>query len=308
MLAPTCFGITLPPSGSVPSAFWEKLNWGVFNTILWMGVLCLVTWCSRMHVMKPTWCTIYFQFIRHYTSTCFGLASCPSSGGSNVYKWQLILVSRTSATDTRLTRTVAYIHRYLLMMGYQQAQNMQRCSEWLKLQINGASGWFHYTHACCLWIPLRTKSTIRKDCVQRRKLSCWVQKITTYFMKKCSESCDPKTDNPFKPYETTPKTHHIVITAMTTSSSSLCSAATCSRFWLAQPLSSTVLSCATFLQLRTFILQWNLSKLITDGSWKSGQLTQVYPKIGNFWPYSCFISYLIYSQSSISVVLNFYSV
>jgi hypothetical protein len=27
-MAPTCFGITLPSSGSVLSAFWEMLNWG----------------------------------------------------------------------------------------------------------------------------------------------------------------------------------------------------------------------------------------------------------------------------------------
>jgi hypothetical protein len=39
MVAPTCFGITLTSSGSVPSAFWEKLNWGVVDRILWMGVL-----------------------------------------------------------------------------------------------------------------------------------------------------------------------------------------------------------------------------------------------------------------------------
>jgi hypothetical protein len=45
MVAPTCFGITLPSSGSVPSAFWEMLNWGSVDRILWMGVLCLVTWC-----------------------------------------------------------------------------------------------------------------------------------------------------------------------------------------------------------------------------------------------------------------------
>jgi hypothetical protein len=42
---PTCFGITLPSSGSVSSAFWEMLNWGAVDGILWMGVLCLVTWC-----------------------------------------------------------------------------------------------------------------------------------------------------------------------------------------------------------------------------------------------------------------------
>jgi hypothetical protein len=39
MVAPTCFGITLPSSGSVPSAFWEMLNWGSFDRILWLGVL-----------------------------------------------------------------------------------------------------------------------------------------------------------------------------------------------------------------------------------------------------------------------------
>jgi hypothetical protein len=40
MVAPTCFDITLPSSGIVPSAFWEKLNWGAVDIILWMGVLC----------------------------------------------------------------------------------------------------------------------------------------------------------------------------------------------------------------------------------------------------------------------------
>jgi hypothetical protein len=45
MVAPTCFGITLPSSGSVPSAFWEMLNWGAVDRIFWLGVLCRVTWC-----------------------------------------------------------------------------------------------------------------------------------------------------------------------------------------------------------------------------------------------------------------------
>jgi hypothetical protein len=47
MGAPTCFGITLPSSGSVPSASWEMLSWGAADRILWMDVLCLVTWCVR---------------------------------------------------------------------------------------------------------------------------------------------------------------------------------------------------------------------------------------------------------------------
>jgi hypothetical protein len=45
MVAPTCFGITLPSSWSVASAFREILNRGAVDRILWMGVLCLVTWC-----------------------------------------------------------------------------------------------------------------------------------------------------------------------------------------------------------------------------------------------------------------------
>jgi hypothetical protein len=45
MVAPTRFGITLPSSGSIPSAFWQMQNWGAVDGILWMGVLCLVNWC-----------------------------------------------------------------------------------------------------------------------------------------------------------------------------------------------------------------------------------------------------------------------
>jgi hypothetical protein len=55
MVAPTCFGITLPSSGSVPSALWETLNCGAVDRILWMGVLCLVTWCVVIwdrHVLR----------------------------------------------------------------------------------------------------------------------------------------------------------------------------------------------------------------------------------------------------------------
>jgi hypothetical protein len=41
MVAPKCFGITLSFSGSVPSAFWQMLNWGAVDRILWMGLLCI---------------------------------------------------------------------------------------------------------------------------------------------------------------------------------------------------------------------------------------------------------------------------
>jgi hypothetical protein len=53
MVAPTCFGITLPSSGSVSRAFWQMLNWGAVDRILWMGVLCLVAWWSpRTHTWQ----------------------------------------------------------------------------------------------------------------------------------------------------------------------------------------------------------------------------------------------------------------
>jgi hypothetical protein len=63
MVSPTCFGITFPSSGSVSSAFWEMFNWGAVDRILWMGVLCLVTWCyiARRYVgsvVRPMTCLL----------------------------------------------------------------------------------------------------------------------------------------------------------------------------------------------------------------------------------------------------------
>jgi hypothetical protein len=57
MVAPTCFDITLSSSGSVPSAFWEMLNWGAVDRILWMDVMCLVTWCVAIWVL-PVYCLL----------------------------------------------------------------------------------------------------------------------------------------------------------------------------------------------------------------------------------------------------------
>jgi hypothetical protein len=51
MVAPTCFGITLLSSESVPSAFWEMLNWGAVDRILWMDLLCLVTCTTSVNTM-----------------------------------------------------------------------------------------------------------------------------------------------------------------------------------------------------------------------------------------------------------------
>ena len=53
MVASTCFGITLPSSWSVPSAFWEMLNWGTVDRILWMWrVVVSNLVCGTHHVTR----------------------------------------------------------------------------------------------------------------------------------------------------------------------------------------------------------------------------------------------------------------
>jgi hypothetical protein len=63
MVAPTCFGITLSSSGSVPSAFWEMLNWGAVDRILWMGVVCLVMWCVAIWDPLRLWARFFFEVL-----------------------------------------------------------------------------------------------------------------------------------------------------------------------------------------------------------------------------------------------------
>jgi hypothetical protein len=56
-VAPTCFGITLLSSGSVPSAFWEMLNWEAVDRILWMCVAhpqYSIDWSSIEHLSEGT--------------------------------------------------------------------------------------------------------------------------------------------------------------------------------------------------------------------------------------------------------------
>jgi hypothetical protein len=66
-----------------------------------------------------------FSLFSHYTSTCFGLASFPSSGGNNVYMQQLVRVVHFSwlsagldgqSTDSQLKRTTrTNCHIYTLL-------------------------------------------------------------------------------------------------------------------------------------------------------------------------------------------------
>jgi hypothetical protein len=67
MAAPTCFGITLPSSGSIPSAFWVVLNWGEVDRILWMGVLCLVT--ASLDTTRPSKIHTDSSTLTHYLNT-----------------------------------------------------------------------------------------------------------------------------------------------------------------------------------------------------------------------------------------------
>jgi hypothetical protein len=71
MVPPTCFGLILPSSGSVASAFWEMLNWGAVNRIL-----CQVTWCVAI-------CTTSLDTI------CFGI-TLPSSGSVPSAFWEML--------------------------------------------------------------------------------------------------------------------------------------------------------------------------------------------------------------------------
>jgi hypothetical protein len=88
MVAPTCFGITLTSSGSVPSAFWEMLNWGAVHRILWMGVLCPVTRCvaiSDVEAIILHICRIWFGALPSTVQTSFEAHSASYSVGTVVF-------------------------------------------------------------------------------------------------------------------------------------------------------------------------------------------------------------------------------
>jgi hypothetical protein len=57
MVAPTCFVITLPSSGSVPSAFWEMLNWAAVDKSIVDGRVVssgvVRTHNATRHIMLP---------------------------------------------------------------------------------------------------------------------------------------------------------------------------------------------------------------------------------------------------------------
>jgi hypothetical protein len=66
MVSPTCFGTILSSSGSVPSAFWEMLNWGAVDRILWMGVLSSEVVHARTTLVSLYWYVIYAYLYMTY--------------------------------------------------------------------------------------------------------------------------------------------------------------------------------------------------------------------------------------------------
>jgi hypothetical protein len=69
MVAPTCFGIILPSSESDPSAFWEMLNWGAVDRILWAGGVCLGLRSPRttsLDITRPS--TIFYRLLLNWVS------------------------------------------------------------------------------------------------------------------------------------------------------------------------------------------------------------------------------------------------
>jgi hypothetical protein len=86
MVSPACFGITLPSSGSFPSAFWEMLNWGAVDRILWMNVLCLVAWCVLSHNTTHHYTTHHAH--SQYSIDCSSIEDLSAGTGNAPWGWQ----------------------------------------------------------------------------------------------------------------------------------------------------------------------------------------------------------------------------
>jgi hypothetical protein len=112
-----------------------------------------------MRVLEQLDALFIFSLFGHYTSTCFRLANCPSSGGKNVCMKQLVFVVRfsllsaglveTRPADSQLkytTHTSFYIYTFLPPDDRQLA-SPKYVNE---LKIKSASSWFHYTQLCAV--------------------------------------------------------------------------------------------------------------------------------------------------------------
>src|SRR5215510_2175401 len=108
MIAPTCFGITLPSSGRVTSVFWKMLNRGAVDRILWMGVLCLVTLCAERTTSLDTTRWIHVQNADTLqTSSALLLTSLYTT------RWIPVQNADTLQTSSALLLTSLYTTRWI---------------------------------------------------------------------------------------------------------------------------------------------------------------------------------------------------
>jgi hypothetical protein len=77
------------------------ISWLDANRLVYQEVLCSMEWVSKL--------------FRHYTSTCFGHASSPSSGGNSVYMRRLVRVVRFSSLSAGVQyNTYHLLHIYIV--------------------------------------------------------------------------------------------------------------------------------------------------------------------------------------------------
>jgi hypothetical protein len=132
MVAPTYFGITLPSSGSIPSVFWEILNWGAVDRILWRSQIAThhVTRKQQAHPQYSIDCSS----IKHLSEgtrnaswgwqcnaeICRSHHTLPSSGSVPSAFWEMLnwgavdkILWRSQIATHHVTRHNTSIHNIL---------------------------------------------------------------------------------------------------------------------------------------------------------------------------------------------------
>jgi hypothetical protein len=167
MVAPTCFGITVPFSESVPSALWEMLNWGAVDKLLWMGVLCLVAWCVAI---LDRHATSHITPTNNILSTApqlsifqKALETLPEDGNvmpkrRNYHTWLIYWINNwcicwffthilKKCTVQEAKSPVKYLVRQLCAEGFNSGvKGLKALKQILLFMIN-----FNLTHSCWRW-------------------------------------------------------------------------------------------------------------------------------------------------------------
>jgi hypothetical protein len=155
MVAPTCFGFT--SSDSALSAFWETLNWGAVDRILWMGVLCLVAWCAH-HANSRSGqfrgCARKSPFARFEVLKAVELKMSSVPGCHAVSTGRVTDVSRergTSSSGSSMDRAMVPVDRRRPLVRSQHSP----CGNFGQQTGNG-TGFHHVHHLCIVGIILPT--------------------------------------------------------------------------------------------------------------------------------------------------------